>query len=213
MPKKRTFASGGHVEPGARSAPATRAATESMAVGMQLKDPMRCEIAITDLFRPRMALLNYSVLALLALVQPSVGLRVKIEPSPTSNIVQRRAVVGLAASCLATQLNVAASWSAEEIDAEAAVERIRTEGVLKSTGKPVPPFLPLIVLAGAGAAIASFMFNKPKDDIVVPTGLFPKEKIDDAAYEETKWTNNVDLPWQKAAEEPAPEEAAPADEE
>jgi len=102
-------------------------------------------------------------------------------------------------------LTIPATANAEE--AQGAMELIREEGVLKSTGKPVPPALVGAIVLGGAAAAASFKFGGA-GDTPVPTGI--SADADEASYEASKWTNEVELPW-KQSSEPQLEAEANAD--
>ena len=66
------------------------------------------------------------------------------------------------AACLGLSgLAIPASCIAADVDPGAAADVIRREGMLKGTGKPVPPGLIGAIVIGAGVATASFVFEKP----------------------------------------------------
>ena len=130
----------------------------------------------------------------LALVPLALGLRVP-------QAVSRRAfAVGVAASSSACLPAFADNEDAPLYDvAGNAAERIKSEGLVKSTGKPVPGWLIGAIGVGAATAIGLNAFSSPKPDTPLPTGLFSEPN--EEAYEESRWVNNVDLPWLKQEEE------------
>ena len=125
----------------------------------------------------------------------------------------------IATSRRAVLLGVAASLPSGPARAEApladvyseAADRIKSEGVLKSTGKQVPPALTAAIVFGAAAATASYFVFPAKDsDHPLPTGISrPRED----EYEKSRWVNNVDLPWMDLGTADEMDEAAePVDE-
>lgn len=118
--------------------------------------------------------------------------------------VSRRGAVFAAASSFAASLTPALADSGDaplfEVARDAA-DVIRSEGVLKSTGKSVPPQLLAAIVIGGAAATAGY-FLGGSGDTPVPTGLASK-RADQEAYEASKWTNNVELPWMQGQSEEA----------
>ena len=125
-----------------------------------------------------------TTMAFLALLPLALGLRVP------QGLSRRAVAFGAASVCLPS---VADNEEAPLYDvAGQATERIRKEGLVKSTGKQVPGWLVGAIVVGAGAAFAINLFSSPKPDQPLPTGLF--SEVDEEAYEESRWVNNVDLP-------------------
>lgn len=155
------------------------------------------------------------LLLALAAVRSVDGLRVR-----PSGSVRRDFLLGAAAAASWQALPAIAEPDEDSVlDPQAAAERIRTEGVLKSTGKAVP--LPLIAFIVGGAAAAVALNGPPADDTPLPTGLFSEEAKAaqglEEKYESSRWTNNVDLPWMskveplEASEEASGTEPPPAE--
>ena len=144
-----------------------------------------------------------AALLLLAFVPLATGL----------NLVTRR---GVLASSFAFSIQVPAFAETEVFEkAQDAADIIREEGVLKSTGKRVPPALVGAIVLGAAAAGGAYAFDfqggndyqlgeKP-----LPTGI---AQADDDKYEASRWTNEVDLPWMTKPAAAAETEIQDADE-
>ena len=124
----------------------------------------------------------------------------------TTSLSSRRAAIAGALSMPASSC-----MAYEEVDPLAAADKIKAEGVLKSTGKPVPPALLGFIAFGGIAAGASFFFDRgtPSSSSSRPA-LYTEEeqKARFEAYEKDNWVNSVDLPWMppKKTEAPAGEE-------
>ena len=138
----------------------------------------------------------------LALLLAIVPLATGLKPA----ICTRRGVL-VAASSFAC----APAYAETEVfeTAKDAADLVKEEGVLKSTGKQVPAGLTGFVVLGSAAAAASFVFGGPgeyeRGEKPLPTGI---ATYDPEKYEESRWTNAVDLPWMaKDSDEPEAQDA------
>ena len=125
----------------------------------------------------------------------------------TTSLSSRRAAIAGALS-----LPASSCMAYEEEDPLAAADKNKGEGVLKSTGKPVPPALLGFIAFGGIAAGASFFFDRGTPSSSSRPALYTEEeqKARLEAYEKDNWVNSVDLPWMppKKTEAPAGEESA-----
>ena len=135
----------------------------------------------------------------ITLVTTAAALKTFKAPERTEVYVRtRRSVLISLASASASR--VVAAEVPEKLDPQAAADLIRNQGILQSTGKRFPPSLLGAIAFGGAAAAASYAFQGQTTSnvsSVVQNGRYSEEEMRERfeAYEKSKWTNNVKLPW------------------